>query len=371
MTEVWVLGGSGRSARIIGAELRIRGLEPVLVGRDPGRLAVAAAGLGGCRTLVAPSVAAAAERIRSDRPAAVVNTVGPFSETMAPLTAASLDGGSHYVDLANDVGSVLALLGLGQRAADAGVTFISGAGWGVAGTESAVLSVCEGRPRPQRVRVDMIASLASAAGVLGDALAGTIVEGLPGVAGGGRFDGRRYTGGHLVRARIAGDVREVRLPDGSTVRTGAMPLGELVAAQRASGAPDVVSASSEAPTAGLLRAVFPVLAPLLSIDGVRRFARRRLAAVALPPRTRPREHSWARAEVAWPDGETRVGWLRAGDASEFTGAVAAEVTSRVVSGAGRAGSSTPAALFGTGLATACGATYVDDSGTPATKVVTS
>jgi len=292
-----------------------------------------------------------------------VNTVGPFSETMAALAAACLDGGSHYVDLANDVGSVSALLGLDQQASDAGLTFVTGAGWGVTGTESAVLHVCEGRSVPRRVRVDMIPSLASEAGALGDALAGTIVEGHPGVPGGGRFDGRRYAGGHLVRSRVAGDVRVLQLPDGSSVRTGAMPLGELIAAQRASGAPEVVSASSEAPTAPLVRAVLPVLFRLLRGDAVRRLARRRLAAVKLPERARPRQHSWARAEVAWPDGETRVGWLRAGDASEFTAAVAAEVTHRVLSGAGRAGCSTPAAMFGTGLAVACGAEYVSESST--------
>lgn len=267
------------------------------------------------------------------------------------------------MDLANDVGSVSAVLGLDQQAADAKLTFVTGAGWGVTGTESAVLHVCEGRSVPLRVRVDMIPSLASEAGALGDALAGTIVEGLPGVVGGGRFNGRRYSGGRLVRARIAGDVQVFQLPDGSSVRTGAMPLGELVAAQRVSGAPDVVSASSEAPTAPLVRAVLPVLFQLLRVDAVRRIARRRLAAVKPPERARPRQHSWARAEMAWPDGETRVGWLRAGDAAEFTAAVAAEVTHRVLSGAGRPGCSTPAGMFGTGLATACGAEYVTDPST--------
>jgi len=58
MTEVWVLGGSGRSGRAIAAALRDRGLDPVLVGRDCGRLAVAAAGLGGRRTEVMTGTAA-------------------------------------------------------------------------------------------------------------------------------------------------------------------------------------------------------------------------------------------------------------------------------------------------------------------------
>src|SRR5581483_7504150 len=41
-TEVWILGGTGRSGRVIATELMARGLTPVLVGRDATRLAQAA-----------------------------------------------------------------------------------------------------------------------------------------------------------------------------------------------------------------------------------------------------------------------------------------------------------------------------------------
>ena len=43
--------------------------------------------------------------------------------------------------------------------------------------------------------------------------------------------------GRLARARIGGDVAHLVLPDGSRGHHGGMPLGELIAAQRASGAP--------------------------------------------------------------------------------------------------------------------------------------
>jgi len=53
MTDVWIFGGTGRSGRTIAAELRRRGIEPVLVGRDAERLKAAA---GGLPTIVAGSV---------------------------------------------------------------------------------------------------------------------------------------------------------------------------------------------------------------------------------------------------------------------------------------------------------------------------
>ncbi len=361
-TEVWILGGSGRSGRAIAAALVDRGLTPVLVGRDAGRLAAAAARFGPARTVVAGSIEAMAAEIRRQQPTVVINTVGPFTATAVPIARACLPG-SHYVDLANDVATVLALLDLDEAATAAGRTLVTGAGFGVTATESVVVRLCEGRPAPIRVRVDMVPSLEVEAGAIGDALAATILTGLPGVEGGGRYTGRRYQEGRLVSTRLGGDVQHLTLPDGSRVTTGSMPLGDLVAARRASGAPAVVAASSEIPTSPAAQAVLPLATALLGIGPVRSFATRRLARLELKARERPRAHSWGHARLEWADGTVREGWLRVGEAQAYTGAVPAEVARRLLAGEGRPGSHTPAALFGSSLAEACGGEYlIDDPG---------
>jgi short subunit dehydrogenase-like uncharacterized protein len=374
-TEVWVLGGTGRSGRAIAAELLGRGLSPVLVGRDATRLHNAAATLAApatipTRTVVAASVEAAAAEIQHQRPAVVINTIGPFTTTAGPIVRACLPG-SHYVDLANDLPAVAALLDLDQQAAAAGKTLVTGAGFGVTATESVVVQLSQrrseqlGRPSdppltkaPARVRVDMVPSLALEAGVFGEALAGTILDGFPDARGRGRYEGRRYENGQLVRARIAGDPAILTLPDGTKVTTASMPLGELIAAQRASGAPSVISASSEAPSSPAVRALLPLATTLLAIGPVRAFARKRLAGVKFKARERPREYSYGHARLEWPDGTVQEGWLRLGDAQTFTGAVPAEVAHRLLNGQGRPGAYTPAALFGPSLAEACGAEYL-------------
>jgi short subunit dehydrogenase-like uncharacterized protein len=356
-TEVWILGGTGRSGRAIAGELLARGISPVLVGRDAARLEEAAARAGDGRTVIAGSIGTMMAEIRRQRPSVVINTIGPFAATAAPIAQACLPG-SHYVDLANDVASVLAVLGMDGAAAAAGRTVVTGSGFGVTGTESVVVKLCQGRPAPARVRVDMIPSLAVEAGVVGDALAGTLVDGIPGVEGGGRYDARRYHDGRLVRTRVGGDATYLTLPDGARVTTAVMPLGELIAAQRASGAPSVVSASSEAPASPVARAVVQLAFALLTIGPVREFAKRRLARISLKARPRPREHSWGHARVEWADSTVREGWLRLGDAQAYTGAVPAEVARRLLAGEGRPGAYTPAALFGPSLALACGGEYV-------------
>jgi short subunit dehydrogenase-like uncharacterized protein len=357
-TEVWILGGTGRSGRAIATELLSRGVPSVLIGRDAARLKDAAATVaGGGRTVVASSVEAMAAEIRRQRPAVVINAIGPFTATAVPLVQACLQV-SDYIDLANDVAAVLAVLGLNAAAAAAGRTLVTGSGFGVTASESVVVRICEGRPAPARVRVDMVPSLEIEAGVIGEALAGTILDGLPGVEGGGRYEGRRYRDGRLVRARIGGEVEHLTLPDGARVSTASIPLGELVAAQRASGAPSVTSASSESPSSPVVRALFPLAAALLAIGPVREFAKGRLARVRLSARERPRAHSWGHARVEWADGSVQEGWLRVGDAQVYTGAVPAEVARRLLNGEGQPGAYTPAALFGPSLALACGGEYV-------------
>jgi short subunit dehydrogenase-like uncharacterized protein len=355
-TEVWVLGATGRTGGEIATELARQGVQVVVVGRHEGRLRAVAEPIC-ARFVVAADVDQMAAAVRREHPAVVVNTVGPFHATATPIIDACLASGSDYLDLANDMAAVPAVLARSAEAAAVGRTLVTGAGFGVTATESVVVRLCEGRPPAQRVRVDMIPSLASTDGVLGEALAATITDGLPGVPGGGRFQGRRITNGRLVSAPVGGSPTRLTTPDGDEITTGLMPLGELIAAQNASGARIVEAATSEIPTGTVMRVLIPLGLPLLSIAPLRRLLTRRLAAVKTAARPRPREHSWAHARVEWADGAVRHGWLGLGDASDFTTGIAAEVAHRLARGEARSGAFTPAALFGAALAESQGGEY--------------
>ena len=357
MAEVWVLGGTGRTGRGVAAALARDGVEPVLVGRDAQRLE-AVADPEGWRSLTLDGVDAMAAAVRAEAPAVVLSTVGPFTRSGPRLVEACLAASSHYVDLANDLAAVPAVLARAADAARAGCTLVTGAGFGVAATESVVVRLCDGTRRAASVRTTMLPSLELDGGRVGDALAGTVLDGLPGVPGGGRFGGRRVRDGRLSPAPIGGEVRELVTPEGDRVRAGLMPLGELVAAQRASGATSVDCASSEAPS-GRVRTALRLGSGLLAVGPVRRLAARRLAALRFPARPAPRAHSWGHAAVTWEDGTTSEGWLRLPEAQAATVAVAAEVCRRLATGEGRPGAFTPVALFGSGLATSVGGTYVD------------
>jgi hypothetical protein len=255
--------------------------------------------------------------IRQQRPAVVINTVGPFTTTAPHITDTCRAAGSHYIDLANDVAALSAAFKMHDAATQAGHALVTGAGFGVTATQSVVVKLREGRPAALRVRVDMVPSIAMEKGAAGEALIGTLL---------GSLEGRQITNGRLAPARIFSDAQRLTLPDGSQVTTAGMPLGELLAAQRASGARDVLSASSEAPSSPLIRSMMPAVSTLMRWERLRSFTTRSLLArVRVKAKERPRDHSWGHAVVTWSDdGETREGWLRLGDAQEYTGAVPAE-----------------------------------------------
>ncbi len=349
--EIWILGGTGRTGRDIAGRLLAAGFAVRLVGRDPDRLAAAASTLpSDVATLVAADVEAMAAAIRHDAPAVVVNTVGPFARTAAPIAEACLPG-SSYLDLANDFVAANAILALHERAAAAGRTLVTGAGFGVLATEAPVVALLGDRPAPRALRVDSIPSLAFGAGTLGEALAATIIEALP-------EGGRRIAGRRLVRAGVGSHAVRLTLPDGMVVTTGAWPSGDLVAAGRSSGAADVVAATTEVPTSTAVRAVVPVVGPLLRVGPLQRFAIRRLAGRRFEDAPRPREHSWGHARAEWADGTVREAWLRTGDAGVFTADVAAAVATRIARGQARPGAHTPVGAVGPEVVEESGATLL-------------
>ncbi|MFD3403237.1 saccharopine dehydrogenase NADP-binding domain-containing protein [Kribbella sp. NPDC058693] len=344
---IWILGATGRTGREIATRVAARGGAPVLVGRNADRLRKTAADLGLDDVLVTDDLPG---EIARRRPTVVVNTIGGYADTAVPIARACLPGG-HYVDLANDLVAMPQLLALHDEAVAAGSTFVTGAGFGVLAVESVVAHLCADRPTPSQVRVDALPSVAIEGGPLGEALARSIVSGLT-------TGGLVFEDGRLTKARLAADAREHALPDGQTAKSAGAPTGELLAAQLSSGAPSVVSTSGLMPTAPIVRVVLPAVGALLKIPAVRRFAVRRMAAIEGKPTPRPREHSWGHAVVTWADGTTLEGWLRAGDAMEFTVSAVAETAVRLARGEGQAGAYTPARALGAELAEAAGGTFL-------------
>ena len=356
--EVLILGASGRTGRAIAGLLDASGVPLALYGRDLPRLEDAAAPLTQTPRLVVGALADLHRQLALGPPRVVLNTVGPFVTTTAPVLDALPDG-THYVDLSNEYGSFETVFARGERAVAAGQTLVPGAGFGIVATESVLVALLADAAglSPAAVRVDALPSLASFGDPIGAALAGSIVDSLP-------LGRRRVRGGKLEGAGFDDTPVELLTPDGDSLSSVNFPSGDLFAAWRDSGAAEVIAGSTEIPSGPVIRYALPVAGALARSPRVRRLLAAQMAKAKLPESPRPRAHSFGHARVTFADGSVREGWMRAGDAMDFTAASAAEVARRLLSGEGRPGAFTPCALFGAEMAESAGGELRLGSGQP-------
>jgi short subunit dehydrogenase-like uncharacterized protein len=350
---IWVLGATGNGGRAIARELvAISRADVVLVGRDHSRLSTIAESLGGnVRTQLATGLTELVTLIGAERPAVVVNTIGPFSVTAMPLARASMAAGSHYVDLANELEPVRDLLDLDADARSQGVALVTGAGFGVLATETLVIGVRGDRPAAQSATIAALPAVDE----MGSAVLASVIDAVA-------HGGRRYRDGHLVRSRLGADQARIPLPDLPARDALAVPSGELEAAHRASGAGDVLAYSSEVPSGRMVRALLPVVSALLAVRPIRAGLQWFVSRTRLRPPVKSGEVSWAYARLKWGDGTQREAWLRTGEGYGFTAKVAAHTAARISNGAAKAGAFTPGALFGTDLARDAGAEIITPDG---------
>ena len=350
MHEVWILGANGRCGRAITHHLAGAKLSPVLVGRDGMGLRNLAAAVGDdARVVTVATIKDIIGEIARNEPKVVINTIGPFGDSALPM-AQACPAGTHYVDLSNEISSILALLELDAEARVADRTIVTGAGFGVFAAESVVMALCKDLPAAWRIRVTTVPMMPAASYRIGSAMAGSILSSLA-------LGGLQYADSQLAHVPAFGAMEVLAVPDGARIETFAVPSGELVAAQRAGRADFVVAASSLAPSSPLWRHMLPMAARLWQFRVFRNFACRLLADVELKSGAPIGTNSWAHARVEWPSGTIRQGWLRTGEIMTFTASVAADIALRLARDEGRPGAYTPGALFGPDLAIRAGGEF--------------
>ncbi|WP_232661621.1 saccharopine dehydrogenase family protein [Pseudonocardia sp. TRM90224] len=104
--RVVVYGAYGHTGRFVTAELLRRGLEPILSGRDPEKLASFAAAHPALEVRAA-SVDDPESLMKALAGASVViNCAGPFLDTAGPLATAAVRSGVHYLDVSAEQAAV-------------------------------------------------------------------------------------------------------------------------------------------------------------------------------------------------------------------------------------------------------------------------
>jgi len=126
-----VYGATGYTSRLVSAELRRRGADIVLAGRNRAKLEILAEDLGGEPAIRAASLDdEKALRDLLEPCAAVIACAGPFQRHGEPVLAAAVDARTHYVDTTGEQPFMRTVFEeYGPRAERAGVALVTAMGF--------------------------------------------------------------------------------------------------------------------------------------------------------------------------------------------------------------------------------------------------
>jgi short subunit dehydrogenase-like uncharacterized protein len=126
-----VYGATGYTGRLVAAELRRRGADLVLAGRNRAKLEILAEDLGGEIAIRDASLDdPAALRALLEPCAAVIACAGPFRLHGEPVLAAAVETGTHYLDTTGEQPFMLKVFDdYGPRAQRAGVALVTAMGF--------------------------------------------------------------------------------------------------------------------------------------------------------------------------------------------------------------------------------------------------
>jgi short subunit dehydrogenase-like uncharacterized protein len=226
MTMQWLLyGANGYTGELIAREAAARGLQPILAGRNAGKLATLAGELGLPHRVFALDDAGELRR-GLEGVELVLHCAGPFSATSAPMLEACLAAKAHYLDITGEIGVFEHARAQEHRARDAGIVVCPGVGFDVIPTDCLAAQLKAALPDATHLALGFDSRSGLSPGT-----AKTSVEGL---AQGGRI---REDG--VIRAvPLAAQVRRIDFGDGEKLAMS-IPWGDVSTAWASTGIPNI------------------------------------------------------------------------------------------------------------------------------------
>jgi short subunit dehydrogenase-like uncharacterized protein len=331
-----IYGANGYTGELIARRAATAGVPAVLAGRNESAVATLAAELGRDHRAFALDDDDALDRAL-DGIAVVLNCAGPFSRTAAPLVAACLRAGAHYLDITGEIAVLEALAARDAEARAARVTLLPGAGFDVVPSDCLAAHVARRLPSATHLAIAFSAGTRMSRGT-----ALTTIE-------------NAHRGG-LVRR----DANLMRVPSGWRSRSidfGAelgtrpaitIPWGDVSTAYHTTGIPNIeVYVAVPLAVRVALRAT-RALGPLLATGVVKRALAARVRRNPPGPTTAERagrtSHLWAEARNA--AGQITAARLRTPESYELTSMTALDLASRALRGELPVGFQTPARAAG-------------------------
>lgn len=336
MADAWmVYGAYGYTGRLVLERAVAAGLKPVVAGRDPGRTESLALEFGlPHRSFDLDDTQQLRRGLEGMR--AVLHCAGPFSATAAPMIAACLQVGTHYLDITGEI-DVFAYAHANDGAArKRGIALVPGVGFDVVPTDCLAAMLKHDLPDATEL------VLAFDAG--GGPSRGTALTSVEGLGNGGRV--RRD--GQMLRVPLGYKQREFAFPRGNR-QAVTIPWGDVYTAFVSTGIPNVEVYMALPPRtiAGLRRLRW--FTPLLGLAPIQWLMKRRVEASVRGPSAQRRgdTQSYVYGEVRNPRGDVRAATLTTPNGYDLTADAALAITRHLATDKGpHAGYYTPSLLMG-------------------------
>jgi short subunit dehydrogenase-like uncharacterized protein len=323
MPDVLLFGATGYTGKITAAALAARGIDFVVAGRNPDKLArlAGATGAAGAAVVEAGDVDGLTKALRDVK--VLVTCVGPFLELGDTAVEAALRAGVHYVDSTGEGPFVEKLIReRDEDALRAGIAMAPAMGFDEVPGDVATALVTEGLDLPDVVLTYAFPSQASA---------GTLRS----VLGVVQARARWTVDGRTQWVRAGAETRWAPMPPPLGPKAGvAFPLAicHLAPLHVKLGSFRTYTTADTLQRIGM-RAAMPAVSALLGVPAVRSLATKAVARLPEGPGEDQRERGkWTiLAEATTPDGEWRNVALTGSDVYGLTGhllAAAAQVMSR-------------------------------------------
>jgi len=346
---ILIYGATGYTGRLIARELRRRGIEPVLAGRDAVRLSVLAEDLDlpfRASRLHSPEELDAALRGVS----IVLHAAGPFSGTARPMLDACLRANAHYLDVTGEVGAIEAVRKRDAEFREHDLMAMPGVGFDVVPSDCLAARVAARLPGATHLRIGVtgldFATRGSAKTLIEHAGRTVLV----------RRDGR------LERVRPGSRVHTFDFGRGPR-RTLGVSWGDVSSAYYTTGIPNIEVYFEATPRLEAMMLAERWLGPLLRTAPAQVWLKAHADLLPKGPTDEEREpHQMVLvAEAEDATGQRVCSRLRTPEAYTLTATTAAAIADRVSHGDVERGFQTPARVYGADFVVGLPDVSVDDA----------
>jgi short subunit dehydrogenase-like uncharacterized protein len=334
MSAFLLYGANGYTGRLLAREAVVRGLRPVLAGRNAEAIRPLALELG-LEHRVFSLDDAAATRAGLEGVQVVLHCAGPFARTAQPMVDACLEARVHYLDITGEISVFETLARRDSEAMAAGILLLPGAGFDVVPSDCLAAHLHRRLPSAKRLTLAF-----QGIGRVSRGTATTIVENL-------HRGGVVRQGGILTSVPAAWRTRDIDFGQGPTLAV-TIPWGDVSTAYRSTGIGDIeVYTAVSRRQLRLMRLSRP-LGWMLRSSLVQNFLKRRIQARPPGPsdeeRAQGRTYLWG--EVDDGQGRRMVSRLRGPEGYTFTMRTALAAVTRVLNGDAPPGYQTPSLAYG-------------------------